>query len=415
MKKILYLALILTGFICEHSPAQTIKTYTGGGLAIPSFPFKITHYSSTLYGSYQYYENKDGDRVLHGKFIGDDLQCHIEGQYKHGKKDGKWVFIDQSKTNVRYSLTYKDDELNGPYEFICMYYWSLDGRRTQYVYGTFKNGNRSGKIHIDIKQNWGDQEWTKAKLDGFFDDQGQMHDCWKSEYIDDSSVKHFITAVFSHGVVSNMTELNDATGKKSVIHDDLSSKPQRDTMINNRPHKIIDDTVYSYTYKYGLESMHMPNEIPKFEPGIQCVYKTLRKYKTIKELDEEYRKAQEEQRRIKEQEEAKVRRKEEEARKQREVDSLKSVMNANNEEIYHLYYQNDKAVKENIYKPYLYILQTKHETISNIKEFISIQKIVKQLRYKDTKMLEKQIKKTFKGHFWGFTQKEFLEILQSAN
>lgn len=415
MKKLVYFIFILTAILCQSISAQTIKTYKGGGLAIPSFPFKITHYNPTLSGSYQYYENKDGDRVLHGKFIGDDLQCHIEGQYKHGKKDGKWVFIDQSKTDVGYSLTYKDDELNGPYEFIYMCYWGLDCTKTQYVYGTFKDGKRCGKIHIDIKrEGWSNQERTIAKLDGYFDEQGLMHDRWTSEYIDDNDVKHFITAVFSHGIVSNMTELNDATGKKSVIHDDLSSKPQRDTMINNRPHKIIDDTVYSYTYKYGLESMHMPNEIPEFEPGIQCAYKALKKYKTIKELNEEYRKAQEEQRRIKEKEEAEARKREAEARKQRQIDSLKSIMDVNNEEIYQLYYQNDKMVKEKIYRQYLNVLRTKHESADNLMEFISIQEIVKQLRYKDTKELEKRIKKALKGRF-SFNQKEFLEILQSAN
>lgn len=401
MRKIYYLILIATAYMCLPVSAQTIKTYSGGGIPVPIFPFKMQVFGETFSGSYQYYENEMGVRIMHGKFVGDDLTCYLEGRYKHGKKDGTWEFIDGSKKNLKATLTFKDDVLTGPYKYIYTYLWDFVQMCTLYASGNYKEGRNTGTLHIDLD----DYGRKIGFIDGAFDDMGEMHGSWKYEYIKDGT-KHIENATFINGILSQATDYCDATGVKTVIYSDgLPTQPRRDTTINNQTFIIADNALYKKrtNQKSSLSVEYILDKLPR-----KTTYKILEKYKTLEELEEENRVAEEKRRQKEELARAKAEAKAREAR----LDSLCTIVNHNDYEIRKNMY--DRTLKRRIYWDYYEIKgETDRTSEDDMTELIEIQDVIKQLRYKNTKKIEKRLK-ALKSDPAG--KKEFLrtEALQLA-
>ena len=155
--------------------AQQVKTYSGaykGGSAI-----------------YQYYEDKDLNRVLHGSFkynstvyfdgfgVGqaiksgkyknnekdgfwkysfdfkDENFC-ASGNFKNGLKDGEWVFVELEKVtkkiNRKSIVHYKKDTLLGTFQFICNSRYSRNYTEISdiSIKGIFNNAGKLDSVWI---------------------------------------------------------------------------------------------------------------------------------------------------------------------------------------------------------------------------------------------------------------------------
>ena len=113
MKPILGFLLIICLVGCgKDTPTgpqgQTLEVYEGED----RFGNKI---------EYQFYRNGN-EEVKHGyyKRFDEDGQINIEGSYKDGYRDGKWVWYDENG-KIEIESTFKGDkfEINGHISYLC--------------------------------------------------------------------------------------------------------------------------------------------------------------------------------------------------------------------------------------------------------------------------------------------------------
>jgi hypothetical protein len=149
--------------------SQAIKTYSGaldGGKA-----------------SYQYYEDKNMDRVFHGYFNYTGTLYNMKGNYDHGKKVGKWdIFATNKKfscwagsfiTNTKIVGEYKYGELEGYWTYMNSVRFANQVEEDKEIStASFRNNHFVGKF--TYQSNW-EQKYSVV---GQFDSLGYMSGTW---------------------------------------------------------------------------------------------------------------------------------------------------------------------------------------------------------------------------------------------
>lgn len=166
ISKYLILYVLLNLFFAPKVISQEIKTYKG-----------IYEYGNA---EYQYYENKDYERVLNGSYnfsrnvekYGGYQVFSEKGFFKDGKKNGEWVFTIESffqntkKNELVIKGKFVDDRKSGDWEQISKDYGSLNL--------SFSNDTIVGKIkRIEKHPNN-----TSTTIEANFDSKGK----WEGEF-----------------------------------------------------------------------------------------------------------------------------------------------------------------------------------------------------------------------------------------
>lgn len=146
------LTLLIFLFLFKTSFSQTIKNFNGvykNGKA-----------------SYQYYEGKQNEIIMNGKFNFTRNNTITEsGQFKNNLKNGKWDYVyKEHKKHVEISGIYKNDLKNGLWKFNL-----VDENSEKKYLLNFKNDTLIGKISFD-------------GLIGEFDNYGKYINNWTVEY-----------------------------------------------------------------------------------------------------------------------------------------------------------------------------------------------------------------------------------------
>ena len=186
MKNLIFSMALL--MLAVSSAGQTLKTYNG--------PYR----SGNL--TYTYYEDENGERVRHGKFIYTFSSSTVSGSYKNGLKNGRWTYKDiSSNWKITKSIDF------------------FDGNREGYISNTTQE--RNGAAHTEryqMKNNRliGMVKMKDNKIDacGQFDDDGFPDGLWVNKYKDayDGSIITE-TEEYVHGVLVSKQKKNEATGK----------------------------------------------------------------------------------------------------------------------------------------------------------------------------------------------------------
>jgi hypothetical protein len=146
------LTLLIFLFLFKTSFSQTTKNFNGvykNGKA-----------------SYQYYEGKQNEIIMNGKFYFTRNNTITEsGKFKDNLKNGKWDYVyKEHKKQVKISGFYKNDLKNGLWKFNL----ADENSEKKYLLN-FKNDTLIGKINID-------------GLTGEFDSYGKYINNWTVEY-----------------------------------------------------------------------------------------------------------------------------------------------------------------------------------------------------------------------------------------
>lgn len=218
---------------------------------------------------YSYYE-QNGQRVKHGSFTykyigytGGISTNWIYGAYTHGMKSGKWLFstgegmyLDANgrlTTDKRYeprfyaTITYKDDNYNGPFEMRTQAYKEF------YVInlkGSMKDNRPQGLLTAEI-----DKLGRKIKVEGKFNEQGMPDGEWKVCRV--SGIQKSQSRIFSNGELLKVVEFIPSTGESNILFDkdqggiitnDLSSyKKIEKKLYDSKTRKNITNIFYKST------------------------------------------------------------------------------------------------------------------------------------------------------------------------
>ena len=232
--KFLYVAMAIC--VVTTAFAQNIKTYSGP-MKMPEY---IPHIDLVLGGNtdlnycyynhpmvevkYSYYENKDGKRIKHGKFILHSYKGHIMGNFKNDVVDGIWYFVigDEScLTNGNYDLAkfkksmnlfaavpYKDGKMNGTFagklSDISYHFW---------LNGTIANNCPVGKWSVKIQDSWRGTDNLVFQIS--FDENGYAHGDWVLKST--SGILKVQHRIFNHGILEKITEYDESTGETETI------------------------------------------------------------------------------------------------------------------------------------------------------------------------------------------------------
>lgn len=161
MKRTLFIVCFAM-IIANIANAQKIQRYEGE-MRLPSdlkeFESLIEGFNKVGAGSYEYYENEDGDRIKHGKFVVSfdkkNFKREFSGTYKDGQKQGEWVIRDiiSAKTNYakhcEMTITYLNDVFNGPCRFVKN---ASNNKFT--ITCTFENGRLAGNFAMEHVDKW---------------------------------------------------------------------------------------------------------------------------------------------------------------------------------------------------------------------------------------------------------------------
>lgn len=170
-------------------------------------------------GYYDYYENADGDRVKHGKFLfihkySASVWQVLYGQYKDGKKTGVWVVKDSIVTKERikkYALydvraTYENDLLNGAFK--CK---RCKSGSFYILECNFVNGRMIGDATFSYVPNVS-YEGKASTLQGKMDEAGLPTGVWTMT--DKIDVEVIQKRVYVQGACIYVEERNQATGER---------------------------------------------------------------------------------------------------------------------------------------------------------------------------------------------------------
>lgn len=149
--------------------SQVVKTYSGalnGGKA-----------------TYQYYEDKNMDRVFHGFFNYTGTLYNLKGNYNHGKKVGRWdIFAINKKfscwvgsfvTNTKIVGEYKNGALEGYWTYSNSIRFANQVEEDKEIsIASFHNNHFVGKV--TYRSNW----LQKCTVVGQFDSLGYMSGTW---------------------------------------------------------------------------------------------------------------------------------------------------------------------------------------------------------------------------------------------
>ena len=273
------LFLCLAIMMANIVSAQALKKYEGGMKPTPDIIAlgKIfDYYFDDCMGSYQYYENDEGGRIKHGTYkisrknVFDNI-IEISGEYNNGEKSGKWTINNYSEysmlgiktklLNRSLIVNYKNDELNGVFEYIDYDYdnnkYELS-RKTD-IKGTLENGIICGKLTITDqrlkKENVNFNCPETQKFQGTIDADGLPTGIWTLS--NTGVVNMNQRRLYRKGVLVAADEYDDSTGEINMIFasmDNIKKMPNMD--------EIKDSLIYgSHVIVYrGQVAMEKDND-----------------------------------------------------------------------------------------------------------------------------------------------------------
>lgn len=182
-------------------------------------------------GSYQYYENNDGSRIKHGLykikikpylFLGAHIE--ISGKYIDGKKDGKWT-INHGRDNKIYEnliITFKDDELNGRFEYVDNFYYDNILTTETKIVGTIKDSIIQGDMLITERRLKKSTNWPETqKIQGTIGSDGLPQGIWTLTITGDVDMKQ--RRFYRNGIVVAIDEYDNSTGERNLIYTPLDN------------------------------------------------------------------------------------------------------------------------------------------------------------------------------------------------
>ena len=194
---------------------QTLKTYSG-----LYEEGKVT---------YTYYEDADGERVKHGKYVYNrrdnlGLSYSVSGNYKNNVKDGKWTYKDDIATGLGKHgrsmtvINYVDGNMEGTISRTDTY---NDGTTTTTRYQM--KGNRvTGAVKEKVEATL---LYPNAyTLAGQFDDDGFPDGVWTKKYEKDGNL-FTDTEKYVHGLLVARQTKNESTGK--IVRSPFYIDPQK--------------------------------------------------------------------------------------------------------------------------------------------------------------------------------------------
>lgn len=234
---------------------QNIKRYEG----VMNLPSDLNQFKGILHqkydkdyrigagtGYYDYYEDSDGSRIKHGKFLfesGGNYGTHgpnvISGTYSHGKKVGQWTFEppkdkDQGYFKYLYSslkITFKDDTFNGP----CEFYTDKDHLQIN-MSCNFNNGILTGEASVILKF---ESSPVTNECHGIINEEGLLHGIWNLS--SKGGIERTQKRVYYKGALVYAEEFDLSTGEKKICYtafDNLNKLPDldkiKDTIVNGQ-------------------------------------------------------------------------------------------------------------------------------------------------------------------------------------
>lgn len=204
------------------SSAQAIKTYKGRMSKSPvervDFGLNLHMSLSPEIWSYQYYEDEEENRIYHGPLTynfeyGKNAYYTIKGQYSHGKKNGQWEYKavnGSNKLRGRLVANYKDDLLDGPFEYQDYADVIYDIRK---MTGTFSNGELQGELKCSMNG-----KYSSKSVVAYFSNGGYPDGTWK---IDDKSAIDKNTIIrFVNNFLVFQSVVDQSTGERKITKAD---------------------------------------------------------------------------------------------------------------------------------------------------------------------------------------------------
>lgn len=410
MKKVIIITALLLLFCISTFGQNVIKTYTGKMKAPEDIPGDLDQGKVT----YSYYDLQDGQRIKHGQFqfeeesITFSYKSSVQGAYKDGKKDGVWTFIGRStKTGVeleRFTINYKDDLIHGV--FI--------GARNDIMFniecsGVIKNSHHVGEVKIVVLPP------SKGILKASFNELGWAHGTWIIERGYGIPAKQ--EREYYEGILLKVTELDLSTGKKTILFElpEATANAIKNTlnmndftlMISGERYKHIRRSDNNINVGFGVSASGMFNTYGDIIPMVNG-------FANIKK-DYEWSEAKyKEERRIREEEKVEEKRvaeenRQEEFEKRAEEERIAEYKKEKLKALVKTVFSNDRSLtalyisqydgglrytirKSKIYNAYKLVYdKIVYRDIESVKNVIEIQEVLKQLRKKRTRHVEKAL------------------------
>ena len=204
MNKIIYFSVLFFFFLSTNG--QDIKEYSGDfedGKA-----------------TYNYYENEQMDRILHGKFIYWGAIYELKGNFLHGRKNGKWVISAKNKEFSNWAIAiklntiasgfYKDGALDGnwSYENTIEFISDIGNKDIENAVATFKDNHFVGQVtyYTNYPKDY--------NVNGKFDNNGIMDSTWIFKNDNEKDEIRFYKGVAYWRLYNNIQ-----TGEKKIFCD----------------------------------------------------------------------------------------------------------------------------------------------------------------------------------------------------
>lgn len=238
IKKCVVIAFAIISMNCSLcAQSMKIERYKGK-MVLPSEISEIVNvfdryrYQDQGGGYYDYYVNKQSERIKHGEFyyISDfiidfqtdrglhSISYELKGRFLHGKKNGVWTLREFDRGKKKYtgytiSLTFANDSLNG--DFVC-------GSEK----GTIKNGRLS-------PEKWQHKQIVQLDVNGM------PNGVYKTSCTAGAPIEH--ERYYYHGSLIYIYEFDQSTGESSYSY---RISPDVSRPINSN--KIKDTVIYGY-------------------------------------------------------------------------------------------------------------------------------------------------------------------------
>jgi hypothetical protein len=170
------LLILLVAFNLNVS-SQTLKTYTG-------------NYEDGS-ATYQYYENKDYERVYHGTFKYSESNLTVIGQFKNNLKDGFWSY-EYKNNNYNYDPidytkltgTFSNGKMEKDWSYLYYRKNKKSGKFEEYkeMSVQFHNNNFIGKLYLTEDHIYHNNGIGKMKIKGNFNNDGLIDSIWSLTY-----------------------------------------------------------------------------------------------------------------------------------------------------------------------------------------------------------------------------------------
>lgn len=259
--------------------AQNLKKYEGE-IRYPSDLKVLSDFmgdymdSKTLFGSYDYYENSDGERIKHGNFQliyknGNGVNCRVlRGEYSNGLRSGQWIIKDSiaRKEYIKVhrlgtlKITYKNDIINGPCEYHNMY---LKG---SFSYSTIKCNFNNGIIVGEVTvRHCKESDTTKVReYKGPVSNDGLLHGLWT--ITDKGGLEMLQKRLYYKGGLVCVEESDFSTGEKYMCYsafEGMTKTPNineiKDTIVNGLNCIMWNDKIAAKTSDYANYNSKMTN------------------------------------------------------------------------------------------------------------------------------------------------------------